>query len=72
VATPGNQFYDVYHAVWSPTVRAFVHGAAMAFVPARSLYVVLCSAVLWTVGFAGLIVTHWPVPTRPRIDGQSG
>lgn len=41
-------------------------------VPAWSMQAVLCSAALWSAGFALYAMRYWPVLTRPRLDGKPG
>jgi uncharacterized protein involved in response to NO len=41
-------------------------------VPAHMMEAVLCSAALWSAGFALYFVSYWNVLTRPRLDGQPG
>ncbi len=41
-------------------------------VPAWSMHAVLCSAALWSAGFALYALRYWPVLTRPRLDGEPG
>ena len=41
-------------------------------VPAYTMHAVLCSAALWSAGFALYTVSYWNVLTRPRLDGQPG
>ncbi len=40
--------------------------------PASIVEAVLCSALLWSAGFALYAVRYWPVLTRPRLDGKPG
>ena len=40
--------------------------------PAWTLHAVLCSALLWSGGFALFTIRYWPVLTRPRLDGKAG
>jgi len=40
--------------------------------PALTVHAVLCSAVLWSAGFALYAVRYWPVLSRPRLDGRPG
>jgi uncharacterized protein involved in response to NO len=49
-------------------VRVLVPLAA----PAVTMHAVLCSAALWSAGFALYAVRYWPVLTRPRLDGKPG
>ena len=49
-------------------VRVFVPLA----VPAAAVPAVLCSGLLWSLGFAVYAVGYWPVLTRPRLDGRPG
>ena len=57
---------------------AFVLMAALVRVgvplaaPAWSVHAVICSAGLWSAGFALYAVRYWPVLTRPRLDGKPG
>ena len=49
-------------------VRVFVPLA----LPAQAASAVLCSAALWSAGFALYAVRYWPMLTRPRLDGMPG
>ena len=49
-------------------VRVFVP----IVVPDATAAAVLCSAALWSAGFAVFAVAYWPVLTRPRLDGRPG
>ena len=49
-------------------VRVFVP----LVVPDATAPAVLCSAALWSAGFALFAVAYWPVLTRPRLDGRPG
>ena len=49
-------------------VRVLVPLAA----PAWAMHAVICSAGLWSTGFALYAVRYWPVLTRPRLDGKPG
>lgn len=40
--------------------------------PAWSMHAVLCSAGLWSAGFALYAVRYWPVLIRARLDGKPG
>ena len=40
--------------------------------PAWTMHAVICSAGLWSAGFALYAVRYWPVLTRPRLDGKPG
>ena len=40
--------------------------------PAWSMQAIICSAGLWSAGFALYAVRYWPVLSRPRLDGQPG
>ena len=40
--------------------------------PAWSMHGVICSAALWSAGFALYLVRYWPVLSRPRLDGKPG
>ena len=40
--------------------------------PALTVHAVLCSAVLWSAGFALYAVRYWAVLSRPRLDGRPG
>ncbi|MBH2020345.1 MAG: NnrS family protein [Burkholderiales bacterium] len=40
--------------------------------PAQLVNAVLCSAALWSGGFALYAVSYWPVLTRVRVDGKPG
>ena len=40
--------------------------------PAWAMHAVICSAGLWSAGFALYAVRYWPVLTRPRLDGKPG
>ena len=40
--------------------------------PAWSMHGVICSAALWSSGFALYLVRYWPVLSRPRLDGKPG
>ncbi|CAN5151249.1 NnrS family protein [soil metagenome] len=40
--------------------------------PAQLVNAVLCSAALWSGGFALYAVRYWPVLTRVRVDGKPG
>jgi len=51
---------------------AFVRVLAPLVVPAHMMEAVLCSAGLWSAGFALYFVSYWNVLTRPRLDGQPG
>jgi uncharacterized protein involved in response to NO len=61
-------------------VTCYLLVAAAAFVrvlvplafPAHAMEAVLCSAGLWSAGFALYFVSYWNVLTRPRLDGQPG
>ena len=49
-------------------VRVFVP----LVVPDATAPALLCSAALWSAGFALFAVAYWPVLTRPRLDGRPG
>jgi uncharacterized protein involved in response to NO len=49
-------------------VRVFVP----IVVPDAAAAGVLCSAALWSAGFALFAVAYWPVLTHPRLDGRPG
>jgi uncharacterized protein involved in response to NO len=51
---------------------AFVRVLAPLVAPAHMMEAVLCSAALWSAGFALYFVSYWKVLTRPRLDGQPG
>jgi uncharacterized protein involved in response to NO len=51
---------------------AFVRVVVPAAAPAFTLHAVLCSALLWSLGFALYALSYWPVLSRPRLDGQPG
>jgi uncharacterized protein involved in response to NO len=40
--------------------------------PAHMMEAVLCSALLWSAGFALYAVSYWNVLSRPRLDGLPG
>ena len=49
-------------------VRVFVPLVA----PGQALHAVLCSAALWSAGFALYAVVYGPMLIRPRVDGRPG
>jgi uncharacterized protein involved in response to NO len=51
---------------------AFVRVLVPLALPAYTMHAVLCSAALWSAGFALYTVSYWNVLTRPRLDGQPG
>ena len=53
-------------------VAALVRVLAPLVVPAHTAQAVLCSAALWSAGFALYAVSYWNVLTRPRLDGRPG
>ena len=63
--SPDSITFLMTHAVF---LWVFVPLAAPAF----TLHAVLCSAALWSAGFALYALAYWPVLTRPRIDGKPG
>jgi uncharacterized protein involved in response to NO len=40
--------------------------------PGETMHAIVCSAVLWSAGFAVYAVRYWPVLSRPRLDGKPG
>lgn len=40
--------------------------------PASTFHAMLCSALLWALGFGLYAVLYWPVLSRPRLDGLPG
>lgn len=40
--------------------------------PSLTSHAVLCSAALWSSGFALYTLHYWPVLTRARLDGKPG
>lgn len=40
--------------------------------PGHTMQAILCSAVLWSLGFAVYCFAYWNVLTRPRLDGKPG
>ncbi|MBS0446874.1 MAG: NnrS family protein [Proteobacteria bacterium] len=53
-------------------LAAVVRVAVPLFAPAQTIHAVLCSACLWSAGFALYAIRYWPVLSRPRIDGRPG
>jgi len=53
-------------------LAAFVRVVPPLVVPSHMMEAVLCSAGLWSAGFALYFVRYWNVLTRPRLDGQPG
>ena len=51
---------------------ALVRVGVPLLVPAWSMHGVICSAALWSAGFALYLVRYWPVLSRPRLDGKPG
>jgi uncharacterized protein involved in response to NO len=41
-------------------------------VPAWTLHAVVCSAALWSAGFALYALRYAPMLVRPRLDGKPG
>lgn len=54
------------------STAAIVRVLPPLIVPAYTVHAVVCSAALWSAGFALYAVRYWPVLTRPRIDGKPG
>ncbi|MEO7393187.1 MAG: NnrS family protein [Ramlibacter sp.] len=63
---------------WDVACFVLVSAAALVRVvapwvwPAWTQQAVVCSAALWSSGFALYAVRYWPVLTRPRLDGKPG
>jgi uncharacterized protein involved in response to NO len=53
-------------------LAALVRVAVPLVAPSWLIPAVLCSAALWSIGFALYAVRYWPVLTRARLDGRSG
>ena len=53
-------------------MAALVRVGVPLVAPAWSVHAVICSAGLWSAGFALYAVRYWPVLTRPRLDGKPG
>jgi uncharacterized protein involved in response to NO len=53
-------------------LAALVRVGVPLIAPALLLQAVLCSAALWSAGFALYAIRYWPVLSRPRIDGRPG
>jgi uncharacterized protein involved in response to NO len=53
-------------------LAALVRVAVPLVVPSWLIPAVLCSAALWSSGFALYAVRYWPVLTRARLDGRPG
>ncbi|HET8748895.1 MAG TPA: NnrS family protein [Ramlibacter sp.] len=53
-------------------LAAFARVIVPLVAPSHMMQAVLCSAALWTAGFAMYFVCYWNVLTRPRLDGQPG
>jgi len=53
-------------------LAAFVRVLGPLALPAHMMQAVLCSAALWSAGFAMYFVCYWNVLTRPRLDGKPG
>ena len=51
---------------------AFVRVLVPLALPAHTIEAVLCSAALWSAGFALYAVSYWNVLIRPRLDGRPG
>ena len=54
------------------SVAALVRVLLPLVAPALLIEAVLCSALLWSGGFALYAARYWPVLTRPRLDGKPG
>jgi uncharacterized protein involved in response to NO len=53
-------------------LAAFVRVVVPLAHPTFAMVAILCSAALWSAGFALYAVSYWNVLTRPRLDGRPG
>lgn len=53
-------------------LAAFARVFGPMLAPQHMVQAILCSAVLWSAGFALYAVSYWSVLTRPRLDGKPG
>jgi uncharacterized protein involved in response to NO len=53
-------------------LAAFVRVLVPLAVPAYTMQAVLCSAALWSAGFALYAIGYWGPLTRARLDGKPG
>jgi uncharacterized protein involved in response to NO len=53
-------------------LAAFARVIVPLVAPQHTMQALLCSAVLWSLGFGLYCVAYWNVLTRPRLDGKPG